>query len=102
MMIVGYGNLRMALTTAGICCSSSRAKRYERDYELDEVICEPLLGRASVQLMSFPMLHGCHGPIVSNAPTPDLPTLAPAQGRSTLSRRSPRLAAWRVVLQLRP
>jgi hypothetical protein len=62
-----------------------RTKRQERDYELDEVICEPLLGRASVQLMSFPMLHGCHGPIVSNAPIPDLPALAPKRGSSTLS-----------------
>jgi len=67
------------------------AKRHERDYELDEVICEPLLGRASVQLMSFPILHGCHGPIVCNAPIPAVRGTAIEPPESTHNGRSLRL-----------
>jgi hypothetical protein len=68
MMIVGYGNSTHGADDRGDMLLVVRAKRHERDHKLDEVICEPLLGRASVQVMSFPILHGCHGPIVSNAP----------------------------------
>jgi hypothetical protein len=68
MMIVGYGNFTHGADDRGDMLLVVRAKRHERDHKLDEVICEPLLGRASVQVMSFPILHGCHGPIVSNAP----------------------------------
>jgi hypothetical protein len=68
MMIVGYGNFTHGADDRGDMLLVVRAKRHERDQQLDEVICEPLLGRASVQAMSFPILHGCHGPIVSNAP----------------------------------
>jgi hypothetical protein len=70
MMIVGYGNFTHGADDRGDMLLVVRAKRHERDQQLDEVICEPLLGRASVQAMSFPILHGCHGPIVSNAPIP--------------------------------
>jgi len=72
-----------------------RAKRHERDYELDEVICEPLLGRASVQLMSFPILHGCHGPIVCNAPIPAVRGTAIEPPESTLSGHSATTEAQR-------
>jgi hypothetical protein len=68
MMIVGYGNLTHGPDDRGDMLLVVRAKRHELDHKLDEVICEPLLGRASVQLMSFPILHGYRGPIVSNAP----------------------------------
>jgi hypothetical protein len=66
MMIVGYGNFTHGADDRGDMLLVVRAKRHERDQQLDEVICEPLLGRASVQAMSFSILRGCHGPIVSN------------------------------------
>jgi hypothetical protein len=69
MMIVGYGNFTHGADDRGDMLLVVRAKRHERDHKLDEVICEP---RASVQLMCFPILHGCHEPIVSNAPKADL------------------------------
>jgi hypothetical protein len=79
MMIVGYGNFTRGADDRGDMLLVVCAKRHERNHKLDEVICEPLLGRASVRLMCFPILRGCHGPIVSNAPIPDLRALAPDQ-----------------------
>jgi hypothetical protein len=88
MMIVGYGNFTHGADDRGDMLFVVRAKPHERDHKIDEVICEPLLGRASVQLMSFPILQGCHRPIVSNAPIPDLPAVTPERRGSTHCRPS--------------
>jgi hypothetical protein len=54
-----------------------RAKRHERDYELDEVIMRTSSRSCLSATNVLSDAHACHGPIVSNAPIPNLPALAP-------------------------
>jgi hypothetical protein len=64
MMIIGYGNFTHGADDRGDILLVVCAKRHERDHQLDEVICEPLLVVPTKQMTPF-------------APSPSGPTRCP-------------------------